>query len=82
VYLDSYITQWGKPTQLDDDELITEFHVYLSFHFFYMYSLSYFYFFSFVGIILLDRLENVDISLDGDSLGFDSSLPRLRSPGT
>ena len=36
----------------------------------------------FSGIILLDRLENVDISLDGDSLGFDSGLPRLRSPGT
>ena len=34
-----------------------------------------------LGFILLDRLENVDISFDCYSLGFDSCLPRLRSPG-
>lgn len=40
-------------------------------------------FFSYVfsGFFLLDRLENVDISFNCHSTGFDSGLPRLRSSG-
>ena len=34
------------------------------------------------GFILLDRLENVNISFDCYPVGLDSSLPRLRSSGT